>query len=465
MSLWLPKISGVSGPRYRAIADALEQAIQAKELYPGQRLPTHRELAYQLGISVQTIARAYAEAERRGLTTGEIGRGTFVQYLGSEQGQGFIADRKQSGVIDFSNVMPVVSDLHVQALKQAASDLASGSSLQRVLEYRPSQGTAAHRQAGVTWLERNGIDVDIENVIVTNGAAHGIWTAMASIVEPSDVVATEALVDTSIITNASILKARLRGVPLDAEGIIPEALEEAHRRDPIALLCLTPCYSNPTASLMGEQRRADIAEIARKYEMAIIEDDVFGPMIPNRPKPVWSYAPERTYYVTSFSKVITACLRTGYMVGPAHMVPRLVSRLRATGWMANTWTAEIVAGWLYDGTADKLIDWQRKKMLARNKMLQKTLGKFERSSHPYAMHAWLTLPEQWRSQRFVEQARTSGLLVTPPDPFIVGRGEDPHAIRLALGDTNRDEGDFAYGLKRIAALLDEHPDPAGIDYS
>src|SRR5436190_1392193 len=123
MSMWIPDIKKADGPRYQAIVDALEKAIQAKQVFPGQQLPT-----------------------------------------------------------------------------------------QRVLEYRPTQGIAPHRQAGVSWLERNGVGVDAENVIVTNGAAHGIWTAMASIVEPGDVVATEALVDTSIITNASILKLRLRGI-------------------------------------------------------------------------------------------------------------------------------------------------------------------------------------------------------------------------------------------------------------
>ena len=461
--MWIPDIKNTDGPRYRAIVDALEQAIQAKQVFPGQQLPTQRELAYQLGISVQTVARAYAEAERRGLTTGEIGRGTFVQFVASEQGQGFITDRKQAGAIDLSNVLPVVSEQHVEALKLAIADLAGSSALRRVLEYRPTQGIAAHRQAGVTWLERNGVGVDAESVIVTNGAAHGIWTAMASIVEPGDVVATEALVDTSIITNASILKLRLRGVPIDEQGIIPEALEEAHRREPIKLLCVTPCYSNPTVSLMREERRSQIAEIARKHDMSIIEDDVFGPLIPNRPKPIWSFAPERTYYVTSFSKAITASLRTGYLVGPLRMVPRLVSRLRTTGWMANTWMAEIVASWLYNGTADKLIDWQRRKLQARHRQLLKVLGKFELSAQPYAMHAWLTLPEQWRVQHFFEQARTRGVLVTPPDPFIVGRGTDPHAIRLALGDTNRDDRDFVQGLERIATLLEEEPDPMSIE--
>jgi DNA-binding transcriptional MocR family regulator len=464
MSIWSPKIKDGAGPRYKAIVEALEDAIRTKQLFPGQQLPTQRELAYRLGISVQTVARAYAEAERRGLTTGEIGRGTFVQYARSDNSQGFIADQEQVNVFDFSNVMPVVSELHVEALKEAMADLAKESAIQRLMECRPTQGLTPHRQAGVAWLQRNGVDAQPEDVIVTNGAAHGIWTAMASTVEPGDAVATEALVDASIITTASILKVRLRGIALDGEGIIPEALEEAHRREPIKLLCITPCYNNPTVSLMGERRREAIAELARKHDMLIIEDDVFGPLIPDRPKPLWHYAPERTYYVTSFSKAVMSALRTGYLIGPAAMVPRLISRLRVTGWMANTWTAELAARWLYDGTTDRLIGWQRTTLERRCRLARDTLGAFDLSAHPHAMHLWLHLPEQWRSRHFVEQARSRGILVAPPDPFIVGRAAEPHAIRVALGDTNRDDGEFARGLKKIASVLHEHPEPLSVHY-
>jgi len=105
------------------------------------------------------------------------------------------------------------------------TESAKGAAIERMLEYRPSQGTAPHRQAGQAWLERNGVGVAAENVIVTNGTAHGIWTAMASVVETGEAQATESMVDTSIITNASILKVRLRGLELDAEGLIPEAFE------------------------------------------------------------------------------------------------------------------------------------------------------------------------------------------------------------------------------------------------
>jgi DNA-binding transcriptional MocR family regulator len=464
MTNWIPDIRDATGPRYKAIVDALEQAIQSKQLHPGQRLPTQRDLAYRLGLSVQTVSRAYAEAERQGLTTGEIGRGTFVQHLRTEHGTGFITDSEQANVLDFSNIMPVVSDLHVEALKEAMTGSSKQAAIQRMLEYRPSQGIAPHRQAGQAWLERNGVAVAAENIIVTNGAAHGIWTAMASVAEPGEVVATEALVDTAIITTASILKVRLRGLALDEEGIVPESFEDACEREPIKLLCITPSFNNPTVSFMGEARREKIAGLARRYDVAIIEDDVFGPLIPNRPKPIWCFAPERTFYVTSFSKAVMPSLRTGYLAGPGSMIPRLVSRLRATGWMANTWTAEVSARWLYDGTADRLIEWQRRKLKARHEILKRVLGTFGCTSHPYAMHAWLSLPEQWRSRHFVEQARSRGLLVTPPDPFVVGRAADPHAVRLALGDTNRDDDNFKRGLERLAALMREDPEPISTHY-
>ena len=459
MTIWLPDITGFQGPRYKAIVHALEDAVRSKRLLAGQQLPTQRELAEKLGLSIQTISRAYAEAERRGLTSGEVGRGTFVQYLKPDQSNNFIADSQKASQLDFSNMMPVVSDIHVNALKEAMIETAKDAAISRILEYRPTQGTAAHRQAGATWLARSGIRVDPENVIVTNGAAHGIWTAMATIAEPGDVVCSEELVDTSIITNASILKTRLRGLTLDEEGIVPDSFKEACERETVKLLCITPCFNDPTVSLMGEARREEIAELARRYDVAIIEDDVFGPLLTDRPKPLWCYAPERTYYVTSFSKSITASLRTGYLTGPQHMLPRLISRLRTTGWMANTWSAEVAARWSSDGTTDRLIAWQRKTLKNRHDMLASILDGHSFASHPNALHAWLTLPEQWRSQHFVEQARSRGLLVTPPDPFIVGRTAEPHAVRLALGDTNRDDASFAQGLRRIAQLLQEDPEP------
>ena len=79
MTIWLPQLEKRLGPRYLAIADALQEDVARGNLQPGARLPTHRELAYRLGVTVGSISRAYLEAERRGLVSGEVGRGTFVR--------------------------------------------------------------------------------------------------------------------------------------------------------------------------------------------------------------------------------------------------------------------------------------------------------------------------------------------------------------------------------------------------
>ncbi|QKC66341.1 PLP-dependent aminotransferase family protein [Mesorhizobium loti] len=463
-SMWIPDLSNSVGPRYKAIIDAVDRAIASKALQPGDRLPTHRELAEKLGVSVQTVARAYAEAARKGLLSGEVGRGTFVQYFRPEQRARCFADSEEPNVRDFSNIVPVLSEIHIEVLREAMVASAKDGAIQRMLEYRPTQGIAQHREAGAAWLERNGVQASADRVIVTNGVAHAIWTAMASITEPGDVVATESLVDTSITINASILKVRLRGLAIDHNGIIPESFEEACAHENIKVLCITPCYSAPTVSLMDEARRERIAEIARRHDVAIIEDDVFGPLIPKRPKPMWCFAPERTYYATSFTKCVMPTLRTGFLAGPVPAIPRLTSRVRATGWSANIWTADVAARWLQDGTIDRLIEWQRQKLKTRYEILNHVLGAYSYEAEPYAMHAWLSLPEHWRSSHFVDHARSLGLLVSPPDPFIIGRAVEPHAVRLALGDTNRNDQDFKDGLERIAALLQEDPDPMSIPY-
>ena len=77
--IWTPDLSTRSGPRYRAIVDALAEAVASGELAPGTRLPTHRELADRLNVTVGTVTRAYQEAAHRGLVAGEVGRGTYVR--------------------------------------------------------------------------------------------------------------------------------------------------------------------------------------------------------------------------------------------------------------------------------------------------------------------------------------------------------------------------------------------------
>src|SRR5215831_5344667 len=146
MTGWLPDLTQHRGPRYRAIADALAADITSGRLASGARLPTHRDLAYQLHVTVGTVSRAYAEAERRGLIGGEVGRGTFVRPD---------ARRRKSMPVDLEAPLglPQVIDLSVNIPTPMTSDsiiaetigeISRRPGIARLMDYHPHAGVAAH---------------------------------------------------------------------------------------------------------------------------------------------------------------------------------------------------------------------------------------------------------------------------------------------------------------------------------
>src|SRR5262249_28023130 len=167
MTNWSPNLPHHSGPRYRAIADAIAADLHAGQLKPGDRLPTHRDLAYRLGVTVGTVTRAYAEAQRRGLLEGHVGRGSFLAGLPRPAqalpGQGLplpgltMPEHEPSGMIELSLAFPPQSS--DELLQQTLTEVARQPGVRRLLNYQPHAGMAHHRAAGTAWIARHGLDV------------------------------------------------------------------------------------------------------------------------------------------------------------------------------------------------------------------------------------------------------------------------------------------------------------------
>lgn len=456
--------AGVQAKTYREVLAVIEKMIAEGQLVPGHRLPTHREMSQRLGASIQTVTRAYAEAERMGLVSAQVGRGTFVRNATPERLKGFISDEPNDAVVDLSTITAPSSDLYVQSLRQTFGELSQQSDFETFLAFRPVAGLLEHRESAVRWLQRSGIETTAQNVAITNGASHGLWVAMATVAEPGQTVATETLVDSAVTTNASIQNLDLRGVEIDDEGMIPAKLEELCRSERVSAVCVTPTYSNPTVSLMPEARRREIAELSRKFNFIVIEDDVYGALAGHQLKPIAHYSPDTTIYVTSFSKAISTAFKTGFVVAPERFMSRLTARLRATGWMANVWTAEVARRWLADGTVEKHISWLRGEIRKRHQLFASLMEGYEYVWKPYSLHAWLHLPARWTPNDLVEEARRGGVLITPPDPFAVDRTRLPNAVRLALGGAVPQQRDLANALTIIGQLLAQKPEVRGLHY-
>jgi DNA-binding transcriptional MocR family regulator len=455
MTIWRADRSLLKRPAYLSLADQITRAIEQGKLPGGAQLPPHRKLADELGLSVQTVSRAYEELARRGLVAGEIGRGSFVQAQRREPSPPYLPERLVE-LVDLSILKPVCEPMHLEKFRAALSWLAETLPASSALSFRPNMVFPRHRAVGVEWLKLCGLDVPSQSVTVTNGATAGMTVALMSAAPVGATVATEAIGHHTLVPLANYLGFTLQGLPIDDDGLIPEALDAACRRGELRAVFVQPSVVNPTVTLMSEARRAAIAEVARRHDIAIIENDVLGPLVENRAAPVSAFAPERSFYITSFTKIILPGLRIGYVVAPDRYAAALANRHLVSNWMATPIVAEIATKWVADGTAMELLRWQRAALARRYAIAAETLADAGARGHRNSLHLWLPLPEQWTEESFVAQARLRGVAVAPGTSFRISDEAWQPAVRISLGSTT--EGELQHGLSTVATLLRGDPE-------
>lgn len=455
--MWVPDYKTKPGRIYVAIADAMADDVTTGKLRPGDRLPTHRELAWRLQLSVSTVSKAYALAARRHLIEGEVGRGTFISSRASDISR-LEPNRAQSDLIDLTFNCPVQLPAQEQAMAQAMRVIADGPRLPLLLPYhRDWVGMPEHREAAARWLGARGTTAFADDVVIVNGGQQGVSVILSALIEPGETIAAEELTDPGIKFLAANRHLTLRGLPIDAEGLIPEAFEAACRSGPLRALICCPNHQSPTLAVMPVERRKAIAEIAVRHDVLVIEDDVYGGFLEHALPSIASFAPEHSYYVTSLSKIVCPGLRIGYIATPPGRAKDLIPGLGATTWMASSLSAEIAYRWIEDGTAEKLAHLQRDELRKRQLLAAQSLTGQSFRSLPSGLHLWLDLPETWRAESFVTQIRTQGVAVTPAEAFVVGHGPSRHAIRVSLGGATASRVELQKGLDILAGLLRGRP--------
>jgi DNA-binding transcriptional MocR family regulator len=466
VTIWTPNLDGRTGPKYLALADALSEDVLSGHLAHGTRLPTHRELAERLGVTVGTVSRAYAEAERRGFVSGEVGRGTFARGPLADAAPAAVS-RGASTAVALDDEIAELSlnvpprDHRGDALAATLQALARDPGTAELMEYPPDGGHARHRAAGALWITRSGYPVSANDVYVVNGCQHGMAAAFHALLKPGDVMLTEEVTYPGLKAVAAAFHLRLHGVAMDAEGLRPDALEAAcAEKQPRAIYCV-PTLQNPTTATMSKRRRLEVAEIARRHGAVIVEDDVHGRLLPEPPAPIAALAPDVTCYVTSTSKGLAPGLRIGFLVPPAPLAHRFAELVRTSTWMAAPLMAEIAARWLTDGTAEKLLAAKRAEVAARQQRAAAAFAGLRYAASPASFHLWLQLPEPWRADAVVAHASRRGVRLTPTEAFVVGRAPTPHAIRLCLGAA-RDRDQLDRALRVIAEILEGPADASSV---
>jgi DNA-binding transcriptional MocR family regulator len=452
MTSWRPDPSRLDRPAYLSLAGQFARAIESGVLPAGTRLPPHRKLADELGLSVQTVSRAYDELTRRGLVSGEVGRGSFVLPAGQEARQPYLPERSDE-LIDLSILKPACDLWHLGKMREGFAWLAENLSAPSALSFRPNIVMPRHRAVAAGWLARGGIRADPADICITNGATSAITASVMSVAPPGTAIAAEMLTHHTLMPLCGYLGVQIEGIAMDEEGMLPAALDEAARRIALRAVYLQPTVINPIAALMPEARRAELVEVARRHDLAIIENDVLNVMVEARPTPLAALAPERTLHINGFTKITLPGLRVAYLVSPPRYSTAVANRHLVSDWMATPSIVELLSHWLSDGTAEELIAWQRAALGERHRVAAQVLGPLSYRSHPQGLHLWMPLPEGRNESEFVAQARLRGVAVAAGSAFRSTKKGQRDAIRIAVGATGTDE--LRRGLSLVSSLLED----------
>jgi len=457
MQFWQPILDRTRGPLYLSLADAITQAVAAGTLKPNERMPPQRQLAASLAIDLTTVTRAYAEAHRRGLLDGAVGRGTFVRADAAPQAAG----PAERSLIDMSmNLPPLAPSLRDQ-LRTGLAGLLQTPDLQSLLAYRTAAGNLADRTAGAVWMQPVLGSVDPALIVVCAGAQCALTALMTLLARPGDTVLTDMLTYPVFRALAAQAGVRLAGVAADADGMLPDALEQACRlHQPKAIYCV-PTMHNPTAVTMPPSRRQLLADVATQFGVPIIEDDAYG-LLPTAPLPaVVSLAADAGYYVSTVAKCLTPGLRVAFVRAPNRTdAGRLAAAVRATSLTPSPLMVSLLSAWIRDGSAATLRDGVRAEASVRQTMIHTMLPQAAMTAHNEGLHVWLHLPEPWDRMDFVAHLRRLGLALVASDAFLVS-GSAPNAVRVCLGVAESRTA-LRLALQDLAtALADEAPALSG----
>ncbi len=444
----------------RAVEDFLRRSIQEGSLRAGEQLPPVREAGWRLGCAPGTVARAYKALVSSGLAYAQVGCGTFIGE-GRDTLSIPLKSSGKAGIIDLS-VNSFLMEPAEEALGEAFAAVTRSVRERRLsLSYCGPDSGGAEREAATGFLTRWRSDLTPDQVLVSAGAQALLAASFAALRPAGGALAVDALTYPGVISAAAFTGAKLHGIESDEQGMSAEALDHLCRRHPVSMLVTAPNVHNPTGGCMSAERRNELAEVARRYDLTVIEDEVYGFMAEKNLPGFSKLIPERTLLISSLSKCVAPAMRIGFAAGPASMIRRLGAAQNAMLLMVSPILGAAAAHILMSGCLESRIPAIRNGIKRRAAYIHERFPQLDMEKLVHGL-AWLPVSHGWSGASFCQEAEGVGVKICPDDFFIVGRqassrvlsdaGGDASAhVRISLGAV-REEEDFQRAINVLATL-------------
>jgi len=433
---------------YLALFEHLKNAIEQGVLRAGDKLPTHRVLSQHLCIAIATVTKMYRYANEQGLVNSRVGKGSFVSSF-PVMGQAIRAQGHQC--INLSIIKPLLSIGEPYLAKQLAL-LADQQHIADLMDYNV-QGSLTDQHAAREWLSSQGVALKSKAISICSGAQHALMVLINSLTEHGDYIGVEQYCYPGFISLANQLGRKLVAIAMDDQGIKPVALARACKEQQIKMLLVVASHQNPTTALMSDQRRKAIGDVVSKYDVKLVDDDVYGFLSPQL-SPIANYAPKQSFYLTSFSKSIFPGLRVAYIAAPIQYKARIDAHIRQSIWMPAPMMLALATRLIFAGSAEKIQGLQSIQAQSRQQIAAKLLSGFEYLAQLNSYHLWLKLPASFSSEGFCLALEKRGVIVSNAAYFDVLPTRPCAAVRISLMAPATDE-ELIFALNIVVNLLKE----------
>jgi len=474
-------------PLYMQIASQVRDLISRGTLKPGDRLPAYRELAKQLDVNRTTVSTAYADLEADGLITSQVGRGTFISaipqsspdrakqesiepspmnwsatLLPSQRDRwlsGLLHTERGKKMISFAHGLPEASLFPLDDFRKSVDRVLRREG-RTLLQLGTSSGYRPLQEYLCSQMALDGIHITPDELLITNGCQQSLDLIRRVLIGEGDEAAIEEPTYPGAISVFCGTGSRYVSVPVGREHLDLTALEDAliHRRP--KLIYTIPTFHNPTGVTMSLASRRRLVELAARYRVPIVEDDIYrelhyeGPMLPSL-KALDKQGV--VISINSFSKVGFPGLRVGWIAAPRIVIEHLNVAKQNSDLHAGLLTQAAMYEFSRHGLLAKHIRRVKKEYARRRDVMLAAIAKhFPRdiscNTPQGGMALWITLPEELNTGQLLVHAAERGVVFSPAEHFYAG-SPDQNLMRLCYTMTS--ESLIEEGIRRLGALIKE----------
>jgi 2-aminoadipate transaminase len=366
----------------------------------------------------------------------------------------------QPEIISFAGGLPAPEFFPIREVEEACHHILAHQG-QMALQYSPTEGYTPLKEYLAETLSRYGILVEIDNILPVHGSQQGLDLIGKLFVDPDTCIVASRPTYMGALQAWNAYEAQYSSVPMDEDGMIVDRLPALLEKTPRPrFVYVLPNFHNPAGTTLSLERREQLAELAREYDLVIVEDDPYGELRYEGEDitPIWRLAPERTLYLSTFSKTLAPGFRLAWIVAPKPIIARLVQAKQGADLHTSTFVQMVANDICQRGFLRQHVRALRRVYRQRRDVMIDALTEYMPDSASWTkplggLFLWLRTSDRIDTREFLKKAAAAKVAYVPGFAFYPLEDGGYHTMRLNFSYASEEM--IVEGIRRLGTAMKE----------